>query len=623
MDLGNSHRFWWHEDVEGERHDKIVQLAERIRSEQDYVDSANMSHLRSYLKRDYYADADKNVVPAGPSDFLGINATKSAIDTICAKITQQDPRPHFKTEGGDWHLRNKARKLQKFIDGVFYEADFYPKLRRAFKDAAIFGTGFLKPYYEAGKIKWERVWPGEVVVDEASSMNGETRSMFQIKNIAIEALMAAFPKKAVDILSSNLSYKTTRHGVVTSMVRVYEAWHLQSSDGTGGRHCICTDGCTLLDEDYDFPFEPIFAFRWNDTPVGYYGNGAVEDITSLQEEMDYIMQRIQVSTHNCANVWVLKHVSDTTPNTHLTNRIAQIVNWSGNQPPQIVASKIMDQQVFDHVKWLNELVYNVSGVSAMSATSQKPKGIESGVALQTMLDVESQRFAQIQKNYEQAVVKCTEMTLELARKHFVGGKSDYKVRVDGGKFTETIKWSEVNLEGEEYMLKVWPTNMLPATPAGKMEWVERMMQAGLIDSLTGMMLLDFPDVEAQQNLVFSAVKQALWIVDQVIYEDRDVEPKEWYDLQRCIKYMQMGLSNAEMEGAPQEVLDRGMEFIASCNEILTPPMPPPMQPAGVVPEGSMPVMSEMMPPGGGMPPGGDMGMPPGMPPEGMLPMPMQ
>jgi hypothetical protein len=614
--LLNEKGFWWHKDNGVDRHRKVSELVDRIRHDQAYVDADNMAHLRAYSKRDYYQDSDGNVVPRGASPYLGVNATKSAVDTITAKVTQQDPRPQFKTEGGDWGMRQRARKLQKFIDGVFYATEYYSHLRRAFKDACIFGTGFLKPYFEGDEIKWERVWPGDVVVDEASALNGSTRSMFQVMNVPVESLLASYPKKSAEIMANNFSYKTTSSGLVTSLVRVYEAWHLPDCDGKNGRHVICTDSCTLLDEDYDLPFEPIYALRWSYAQAGYYGHGAVEDVTPLQEEMDYIMQRIQVSTHNCANVWLLKHVSDTTPNSQLTNRIASIVEWSGNNPPTLVQSKIMDQQVFDHVKWLNELIYNVTGVSVMSATSQKPKGIESGVALQTMLDIESQRFAEIQKAYEQAVVRCAEMTIALASRKFSDGKkTDYQVRVDSGRYVETIKWSEVSMDDDEFVLKVWPTNMLPASPAGKMEWVERMMQAGLIDALTGMMLLDFPDVEAHQSLLFSAVKQALWVVDQVVYESKDIEPKEWYDIERCIKYMQMALSNAEMEGAPEEVYERGMDFIAKCHSMIAPPEP--QMPMGDPGMGEMPPEMGMGGPDMGAPPP-DMGGPPQIP-GGMVP----
>ena len=177
-------KLWWNDSIKSDdRHEKITQLVNQIKLDQNYVDKDNLDHLKQYIKRSYSMDADGNIMPSGSLERIGINAVKSAIDTICAKITQQDPRPKFDTDGGRWDQRQKARKLEKFVAGVFHEEDFYPKLRRSFKDAAICGTGFLKCYFEAGSVRWERVWPGEVVVDEGSCMNAEPRSMFQVKLI--------------------------------------------------------------------------------------------------------------------------------------------------------------------------------------------------------------------------------------------------------------------------------------------------------------------------------------------------------------------------------------------------------------------------------------------------------
>ena len=156
------------------------------------------------------------------------------------------------------------------------------------------------------------------------------------------------------------------------------------------------------------------------------------------------------------------------------------------------------------------------------------------------------------------------------------------------------------------------------------------MQAGLLDAQTALMLVDFADVEAFQSLALSATRQALWLVDQVIYEGAERPPREWYDLGRCIRFMQMGMANAEMEGAPEEVMNRGLEFIAACNELMTPPAPPPSPLEGQQtmtneqalqgmpgPQDAMAAMA-----GGAPPP--DMGAPPaGMPPMGPPPTPQQ
>lgn len=568
-------KLWWHPDLDKDsRHGKITDLINTLRTQQAHLRDDNLRHLRLYIKRNYEMDWSGRVKAAGADPRIGINAAKSAIDTICARITQQDPHPNFKTEGGRWAQRLKARNLEKFISGVFYETEFYHKARRMFKDAAIFGTGFMKAFFCNGRIHWERVRPGEIWVDEEVSMHSEPQSFFQVRCLPVESVIAMFPDQQKEILTSKIAYESRQDNVTVTQIEVIEAWHKRDANGNNGRHCIVVDGRTLLDEEWRYDVDPLLVFRWNELPYGYYGNGACEDLYGLQEEIDYIMERIQGSTHNGANVWLLKSRNDKTPNSHLNNKLCTIVEYSGNTPPQFYHSQIMNQQVFDHVKWLNELVYNETGVSQMSATSQKPKGIEAAAALQTMLDVESQRFVLLQKAYERAIMHAAKMTVEIARHHYRQKGDKYSVLSEHGKMAEYIDWENAALKPDEYILKIWPVNMLPQSPAGRMEKITQMMQAGLIDSQTGMMLLDFPDVEAHQSLALAATRKALWYVDKVLYENKDCEPREWDDLGRCVRFMQMGMTNAEMEGAPEEVLQRGLEFIATAEGMMTPPEPP-------------------------------------------------
>lgn len=601
-----AYELWWSANTE-DRHEKIFSLVDQIKNDQRYRERDNLHHLKLYIKRDYETNPDGFIEPAGASPRIGINAVKSAVDTVCARVTQQDPRPKISTEGGRWEQRRKARKLQQFVDGVFKQTDYYYKLRRAFKDAAIFGTGFLKPFFEDGSIHWERVMPGEVHVDESSAMNGEPRSYFQEKLVSMESLVASFPDSEADILTSGLVYNLRSETTATPLLRVIEAWHIRDKSKKGGRHTICINGATLFDEEWPYDHAPFVALLWNELPVGYYGNGAAEDLHGMQEEIDYLMQRIQTSMHVNAGAWLLKHASDKTPNSHFTNKIGTIIEWSGQHPPELRVNPALHQQVFDHVKWLNELVYNEVGVSQMSATSQKPKGIEAAAALQTLLDVESNRFFLLQKAYEKCVMDCANITIDLARHHYRGSRSEYSVKSSDGRFVSSIKWEDVNMPADEYVLEIWPTNMLPNTPTGKLDTVEKMMQAGLLDAQTGMMLLDLPDLEAHQALSLAAVRHSLWIVDQVIYEGRrDLEPKEWYDLARCVRYMQMGMTNAEMEGAPPEVLEMCMEWIVDAEALQSPPQPPPpiMDPTGAMAPPIDPAMPMDPNMGGMMPPQG-------------------
>lgn len=606
---------WWDKDIpEIDRHSYVTEFVNGLKDCQGYVDKDLLKHLQLYAGRNYSMDEHGNVTPAGAMDDIGINVIKSVIDTKVAKIASQKPRANILTDGGRWKQRLKAKKLEKFIMGLFDEQKYYEKAEMALKDSLWKGDGYLKVYVENGDIKYDRVFPGSIIVDEAAAMSCMPRSMAQVENVPLESLVAAFPDKKMQILTEAQLHYSPAHGRKTNMCRVYEIWHLPDQNGDNGRHCICVDGVTLLDEDWKHDFFPFVIMRPCRLPVGFYGNGDAENMAPKQEEIDFIMGRIQTSMHTNATAWIIKHTSDKLPNQHITNKIATILEYSGNVPPQVVVSPALHQQVFDHVKWLNQICYEESGVSQFSATSTKPAGIESGVALQKVLDVESTRHGPAQAMYERAVVDCAKISIALAKEHF---KGSYKVKWEADRFVETIDWSEVNIPEDEFRIKIWPVNLLPDTPAGRLDAVEKMLQAGMIDPQVGMMLLDFPDVEAFQSLNLATIKNILWLVDQVVYEDNYVKPRIYHNLELGIKYMQMAVARAETEGAPDKVIERCLDWMAEAADLMAqpPPAPPPlggdpmMDPAM---QGGAPTMATPME---GMPP-----MEPGMlPPPPMDP----
>ena len=609
---GNS---WWMEP-ENDAHGAIKRQVDTVRKDQSYVEEDNKDHLQLYCQRKYSGMQPEGVIePLGADDRIRLNMIKSAIDTVAARICMNKPRPMFVTAGGRWGQRLKAQKLQKFVEGVFYECDAYHEATRAFKDAAIFGTGFIKLFVDDGRVKLERVFPDEIIVDEKTAISATPSSYFQRKYVPVEKLLSMFPDQKDFIMEASMSPHSSARGVASFTMEVLEAWHVPSEkDKSDGRHIICTKEFTLLDEGWEYDFPPWVELRWNRLPIGYYGNGAAEDLHGMQKEINYLMEKVQKAMHVCSNAWLLVHESDSVPLEHFTNEDGIIIQWSGNHEPKLVVQPAVHQQVMEQMRWLYSTGFDDIGVSQMSATSRKPPGIESGVALQTMLDVESQRFLLLAMSWEKMFVELAKRIVTVTKSITTGGQSDYKVKHDAGNFINTIKWSEVNIDEDEYILKVWPTNLLPATPAGRLDAIEKMLMSGMLDPQTGMMLLDFPDLEAYQSLRLANLKNILWVVDQVVYEGNYVEPKSFHDLDLGVKHMQAAALRAETEGAPEKVINRCMEWIVAAKNIsdrIQPPpqampqipgMPPmpggPPTPAPPVPaQGPVDAMPAQLPPG--------------------------
>ena len=55
---------------------------------------------------------------------------------------------------------------------------------------------------------------------------------------------------------------------------------------------------------------------------------------------------------------------------------------------------------------------------------------------------------------------------------------DLELKQDN-KFVETIKWKDVNMDADKYMMQIFPTSALSTTPAARLADVQDMLTAGL------------------------------------------------------------------------------------------------------------------------------------------------
>ena len=163
--------------------------------------------------------------------------------------------------------------------------------------------------------------------------------------------------------------------------------------------------------------------------------------------------------------------------------------------------------MFSHLDRLYNRAYEISGISQLSATSLKPAGLESGVALREYSDIETERFVIVGQAYESAFLEIARQMIDLAKDVSEEGKT-YEVISYGDKEIEKIRWSDINLREDQYRMKVYPASLLPTTPAARLQTVIEMAQAGLIDKAETRSLLDFPDIEQYNKLATAPLDEA-------------------------------------------------------------------------------------------------------------------
>lgn len=528
-------------------------------------------------------------------DRVSYNVIQSVVDAITAKIAKNKPRPLFLTNGGNYRQQRRAKGLNQFCDGVFYENNTHALGIKVFRDAAVWGDGFVHIFNDGGRVRHERVLPSEIFVDDIEALYGHPRQMHRVKLVDRHVLMKAFPKYKESIQSASAArMEDTSRGNVADVLLVRESWHLPSSpDAKDGKHCISIDGHLLSDvEVWEHNWFPFARMQWTPRLFGYWGQGLAEQLMNIQLEINKLLWSIQRSFHLAGTFKVLIENGSKIVKEHINNDIGSIINYTG-QPPNYVLPPTVQPEVFNHVNMLINRAYEQAGISQLSASSAKPAGLDSGKALREYNDIESDRFTIIGRQFENFFLDVAKLSIETIKQ--IDDSSGYSVAVPGRNEISMIKWKDVNLQDDEYVMQCFPVSSLPNDPSGRLQTVQEYAQAGFLSPRQARRLLDFPDIEQVENLANAAENYLVAILDKMVDKGIYTAPDPFDDLQMArelaVEYYVQG-KNTGLESSKLEMLRNFVAQIQSIEDDMN--AAPPGEAAA-------------MPPG--MPP-----MPPGMPP---------
>jgi hypothetical protein len=613
--------FWW--ELEG---DEAGSAMTKLAAELWELDADRRTEYERNLRR-FGGKTLRGVFQGSELFFdrnnLRLNVTKAVTETLTAKVGSNRPRPKVLTDAGNWSLRRRAKQLQNFLDGTFQTSEVYTKIPLQFRDAMLSGTGVMHffPNYGARRTDCENVFPLELVVDPVEAVNGNPQTLYRFKFTDKGKLKRQFPDKARDIEAQkpvdvrDLPDFWT-DGRQTRMVAVVEAWHLADYAQDGklvcGKHVIACGDCTLSAEDYEeteFPFE---FFHWTPPTRGFWGDSAVGEIRGIEREINRLLQHIQKSMKLAGMPWVLCPTEAKVKADKLTNDIGSIIKYDGPTPPTIASFQAVHPQVMEHLWALYAKAFETLGTNQMQAAAVKPPGIDSGRALEQLGEEHLVRFKHISKSFEDMVgrrfaaqfVRCAKALDTWLKSNDT--PEGYVLRAYNNKTALKIAWSDCSLGSDEFFLQTWPTSVLPITPSGRTEEVERWQQNGWITPERAQDLLEFPDLESEANLVKADSELLEWQLEQLVDHGKQIFPEPRQALESALTRGTYALEHGMITGVPEANLDRLRDFLSACEEMIQKAAPPPAPP--------MPGMMPGAPPGMPMPPEA-MGpqMPQGMP----------
>lgn len=563
--------YWWNKD-EAAVAEAVAATGMTLEQDGQQRHQSNLIYARLYGNydlvgfgaRDYSRTVTGGAFSGGTPNRITFNVVSSCTDTLNAKIGKGKPRPTVLTSGGSWKMQQKAKSLNKFLHGLFHETKVHNHAQDVRQDAYVFGTGALYVYFdEDDKICAERCFIDELFVDDADGVNGKPRQLLRRKFVDRQVALAVWgdsPEKQEAIARAKIRAEDKPTHSTTDLIEVWEAWHLRSGKNVNdSRHVIAIGGMAMVDEEWELDCFPFIFRKYRHRVRGFWGQGIAEILTGIQIALNRLVRSIdeQLRRKGKGRVFAPLNSIDA---AQLDNSISPVVFYKGGVPPHVDAQSAVSQDEFAQVQQYYQKAFQEVGLSELSAQSKKPAGLDAAVALREFNDIETERFALDALADENMYMDFAELCLELIRKN--GGKG-YKVRLPNKNFVLDIDWKDIDLERDAYVMQMFPVSSLPSTPSARLQRVEELRQAGYIDMPTAKRLLDFPDIESEENLANAATDDVDACISMILDDATPTRPciEPYQSLDIIINRATSAYLFAKHHNADEERLDMLRTYI--------------------------------------------------------------
>lgn len=597
---------WWNAPSKAQLAEQVIATAAFLKEQQQYRYRQASIFARLYGNIPLFGIAGTNFSQIQnpmtlPIDRPTMNVVQSCVDTLGSRLTQNKPRPVFLTEAGNYKQRKLAKQLNQFMDGELYQTEAYRLGEMALKYASVLGTGCLKVFEDTNtkKVAIEPVLQTELLVDPNDALYGKPRQLFQFKLVDRSLAMALMPEKSSMIGRAEQAYPEAGGSTgptISDQIIVVEAWHLPSSKEAGdGLHVmVCTEG-VIFEEEFTKDTFPFAFLHYSERMLGFWGQPLTEQLLGTQIEINKLLMTISRSINLVGVPRIFVEEGSKVSPAQFNDEIGSIIKFRGVKPVFEVAP-CMPQEVYAQLQRLVDYAFQQSGVSSLTASAQKPSGLDSGEALRSFDNIQSDRFASLQRRYDNLYIDLSYLIIDLA-KDIAERDGTYETVYPGKEGTTQVDLPKADLLKNPFVIQAYDTSSLPKDPAGRKQYVIEMMQAGIFDPKEGRRLLSFPDLEQEDRLANAPEERILKILDEIVEDGKYTPPDPFILIPLAQKLVNQYINLYVANGLEEKKADLLRTFNTQLQTLVMASEPPAMPGAPGQPQANpnAPPTSDLLP----------------------------
>lgn len=418
------------------------------------------------------------------------NVIASCIETLCSKIASQKVRPFFNTVNGTFKEMQIAKQAQIFFDMLYEENNVNEIITDAFRNACIFDKGIVKISDDGitNRLPWNVFFdPREVTYNQ------------------ITYVAEKLPKTPGRILELKYGIKADRNLDYT----VYEYYDVMEHI----KAVYVQELNKVVTHEYKPNIIPYLEIHYTNPVKGDTSQSVVDQLYGIQTQIDELLAVMKDSIAVNPGMTLLVPRSSNIKTNMLSNRTGQIIQYDPipgqtTSPVTYATNDIISPQFVQLLDKLKNDAYEIVGISQLSATSQKPSGLNSGVALNTMEDIESSRFETQLNSVVRLYVDVAKACLDIFPPEIDILPDDLN--------RANIKWKDIVEARNNMKIQFSAAESLSKDPSEKLKQLVALSQAGVIPQSHIATLMELPDLQSGYNLANNAFNSVYTFIDNVL-----------------------------------------------------------------------------------------------------------
>lgn len=533
---------------------------------------------------------------SGALDMQSLPMIRGLVNTMVAKIAgRQRPKTQYCVDNSEWSTKRRALRLERFVEAVKQSRhglrhDAWDVGVMAMRDSCVCDAGCIKVYPDhlAKRVGIERRFPWEVFYDPSETKYGNPQNIFDVYGYDRHQLAARFPEHEEAIMGARPLAEDARGAEdnytwgeeCARQIRVVESYRLRIGDKPG-RHMIVVGGTDnpvdLLDGagEWDRDDFPYLWLRWEQWMIGEYGTSVVDNVASMVTDLNEAVDRWRTAEKLLSGGYIAYEEGTVDPKHLQSNEVGTLIPYKpGAKPPAITVPATLGQASQNWTSLIKSLVYEMSGVSEMSATGSRPEGITAAIAMRTLESQATERFAVQWQEYDRVMSVGMARKIIAAAKELASEDPEFEVRwAQGGKL-KTLRWDDVEIDLPDEAITVASVSGLVNTPADRLQLADELHTKGLISNET---YLDVIQAKGIASELDSGNAASEWIDEQIDcwldYEDG----KEGFRYRGPLKYLGVDILSSQLvrvgraflqadsDDAPDEVLQWFVRFMGDAD----------------------------------------------------------